>query len=191
MSFVRTRVDLEGLCCIWAAQSSAQQRLFAIRLPAWRPVVRRDRHVASLGEYHEGDSNFVSRLIKDEQGGEVLEYALIAGLIVVAAIAVIGSVGGKVLARWNSLEQQHVSRSVGWHENDRQARLPAGVVRVGICPRHAEPNDCNCQRGVSSSGFRAVGVRFVGSHRPFLTPGAGRLDNWEGRSQGARALEGP
>ena len=42
-------------------------------------------------------------LIKDEQGGEVLEYALIAGLIVVAAIAVITSVGGKVVARWTSL----------------------------------------------------------------------------------------
>ncbi len=42
-------------------------------------------------------------LVLDEQGGEVLEYALIAGLIVVAAIAVIGSVGTKVLARWNSL----------------------------------------------------------------------------------------
>jgi pilus assembly protein Flp/PilA len=39
----------------------------------------------------------------DETGGEVLEYALIAGLIVVAAIAVIGSIGGKVLASWNSL----------------------------------------------------------------------------------------
>jgi Flp pilus assembly pilin Flp len=47
--------------------------------------------------------NLVTGLVKDEQGGEVLEYALIAGLIVVAAIAVIGSVGGKVLARWNSL----------------------------------------------------------------------------------------
>jgi pilus assembly protein Flp/PilA len=42
-------------------------------------------------------------LAKDEQGGEVLEYALIAGLIVVAAIAVIGAVGTKVLARWTSL----------------------------------------------------------------------------------------
>ena len=45
----------------------------------------------------------LTRLFKEEQGGEVLEYALIAGLIVVAAIAVIGSVGTKVLARWNSL----------------------------------------------------------------------------------------
>ena len=43
------------------------------------------------------------KLVKDEQGGEVLEYALIAGLIVVAAIAVIGAVGTKVLARWTSL----------------------------------------------------------------------------------------
>ena len=46
----------------------------------------------------------LAKLIKDEQGGEVLEYALIAGLIVVAAIAVIGAVGGKVLARWQSLD---------------------------------------------------------------------------------------
>lgn len=47
--------------------------------------------------------NLIHKLIKDEQGGEVLEYALIAGLIIVAAIAVITSVGGKVLARWTSL----------------------------------------------------------------------------------------
>ena len=45
----------------------------------------------------------ISKLVRDEQGGEVLEYALIAGLIVVAAIAVITSVGQKVLARWTSL----------------------------------------------------------------------------------------
>jgi Flp pilus assembly pilin Flp len=44
------------------------------------------------------------RIVRDEQGGEVLEYALIAGLIVVAAIAVITSVGGKVLARWQSMD---------------------------------------------------------------------------------------
>jgi Flp pilus assembly pilin Flp len=47
--------------------------------------------------------NLFAKLVKDEQGGEVLEYALIAGLIIVAAIAVITSVGGKVLARWQSL----------------------------------------------------------------------------------------
>jgi Flp pilus assembly pilin Flp len=43
-------------------------------------------------------------LFQDERGGEVLEYALIMGLIVVACIAVIGTVGGKVLARWNSVD---------------------------------------------------------------------------------------
>lgn len=47
--------------------------------------------------------NTLKSFFRDESGGEVLEYALIAGLIVVAAIAVIGSVGGKVLASWNSL----------------------------------------------------------------------------------------
>lgn len=46
---------------------------------------------------------FLKKLVNDENGGEILEYALIAGLIVVAAIAVITAVGGKVLARWNSL----------------------------------------------------------------------------------------
>jgi Flp pilus assembly pilin Flp len=47
--------------------------------------------------------DLLRRVVRDEQGGEVLEYALIAGLIVVAAIAVIGSVGSKVFARWDSL----------------------------------------------------------------------------------------
>jgi Flp pilus assembly pilin Flp len=47
--------------------------------------------------------NLFVELWGNEQGGEVLEYALIAGLIVVAAIAIIGAVGTKVLARWTSL----------------------------------------------------------------------------------------
>jgi Flp pilus assembly pilin Flp len=46
----------------------------------------------------------VSRLITDDRGGEVLEYALIAGLIVVAAIAAITAVGSKVLATWTSVQ---------------------------------------------------------------------------------------
>jgi pilus assembly protein Flp/PilA len=48
--------------------------------------------------------SLMGRLIRDERGGEVLEYALIAGLIIVAAIAVIGTVGTKVLARWTSVD---------------------------------------------------------------------------------------
>jgi len=48
-------------------------------------------------------SNIVGRLLVEEEGGEVLEYALIAGLIVVASIAVISTIGTKVLARWTSL----------------------------------------------------------------------------------------
>jgi Flp pilus assembly pilin Flp len=42
--------------------------------------------------------------IRDESGGEVLEYALVAGLIVIAAIAAITTVGTKVLGRWTSLQ---------------------------------------------------------------------------------------
>jgi Flp pilus assembly pilin Flp len=44
----------------------------------------------------------LSDLLRDERGAEVLEYALIAGLILVAAVGLIGTVGGKVLARWTS-----------------------------------------------------------------------------------------
>ena len=43
------------------------------------------------------------KLLKDEAGGETLEYALIAGLIVVGCIGLITKVGTKVLARWQSL----------------------------------------------------------------------------------------
>lgn len=48
--------------------------------------------------------NLLNKLVKDERGGEVLEYALIAGLIVVAAIAVISQVGDAVIAKWQSVE---------------------------------------------------------------------------------------
>jgi Flp pilus assembly pilin Flp len=42
-------------------------------------------------------------LVHDEHGAEVIEYALIAGLIVVAAIVVVRAFGVKVLARWTSV----------------------------------------------------------------------------------------
>ena len=59
-----------------------------------------------LGDFQSMNSFFSQlavRLVSDESGGEVLEYALIAGLIVVGAIVLITSVGNKVLARWTSL----------------------------------------------------------------------------------------
>jgi pilus assembly protein Flp/PilA len=71
--------------------------------PEARHVPRRRREVIKLEFTMKTISNTLVKVLKDEQGGEVLEYALIAGLIVVAAIAVIGSVGTKVLARWGSL----------------------------------------------------------------------------------------
>jgi Flp pilus assembly pilin Flp len=43
-------------------------------------------------------------LTRDEGGGEVIEYALIAGLIVVASIAPISCVGMKLLTRWNQID---------------------------------------------------------------------------------------
>ena len=48
--------------------------------------------------------NRVRQVVGDERGGEVLEYALIAGLIVVAAVAAISAVGTKVLGTWTSAQ---------------------------------------------------------------------------------------
>ena len=42
-------------------------------------------------------------LIADERGGEVIEWALVAGLVVIATIAVIGAFGTKVVARWTTV----------------------------------------------------------------------------------------
>ena len=47
--------------------------------------------------------SLLQNLLNDERGGEVLEYALVAGLIVIAAISLITQIGVKVRAKWTSL----------------------------------------------------------------------------------------
>jgi Flp pilus assembly pilin Flp len=41
--------------------------------------------------------------LNDDAGGEVIEYAIVLGMISIVAITVIGAFGSKVLARWNSV----------------------------------------------------------------------------------------
>ena len=67
-----------------------------LRMATSAPHVAGRRNMNSI-------KNTFANLVRDEAGGEVLEYALVAGLIVIAAIAAITSVGGKVLARWTSV----------------------------------------------------------------------------------------
>ncbi len=43
------------------------------------------------------------RLSENEAGGEVIEYVLIIGLIIVATITTIAAFGTKVMARWTSV----------------------------------------------------------------------------------------
>jgi pilus assembly protein Flp/PilA len=45
----------------------------------------------------------IIRLLEDEDGAETLEFAIVSGLIVVAAISLIGKIGTKVAAKWTSL----------------------------------------------------------------------------------------
>ena len=46
----------------------------------------------------------ICRLWADDRGGEVIEYALVLGLIIVTAIVIIGTVGTKVVARWTTVD---------------------------------------------------------------------------------------
>jgi pilus assembly protein Flp/PilA len=90
----------------WGSRGSDEKRRLArhgragaISVPGALPA----GFVDGLRNWSRVMKKLLVKLVKDETGGEVLEYALIAGLIVVAAIAVIGTVGTKVLARWTSL----------------------------------------------------------------------------------------
>lgn len=42
-------------------------------------------------------------VLGDDRGGEVIEYALVLGLLIVVAIAIITAVGTKVVAKWTSV----------------------------------------------------------------------------------------
>ena len=44
----------------------------------------------------------LGRALRDERRGGIIEWALVAGLTVVGLLAVVGAVGGKVLARWTN-----------------------------------------------------------------------------------------
>jgi pilus assembly protein Flp/PilA len=88
-----------------AVKLGAKSRLHLATFSSWisGPLVAREWESPHQEIIMKAITNLFAKLVKDEQGGEVLEYALIAGLIVVAAIAVIGAVGTKVVARWTSL----------------------------------------------------------------------------------------
>ena len=43
------------------------------------------------------------RLAGEEHGGEIIEWALIAGLIIIAAMAAVMTFGNSVLARWTTV----------------------------------------------------------------------------------------
>jgi Flp pilus assembly pilin Flp len=44
---------------------------------------------------------------KDESGTELLEYALLVGLIVIGAMGLMSAMGVKVLGKWQSLDDSY------------------------------------------------------------------------------------
>ena len=51
-----------------------------------------------------GDS--FERLVRDENGSAITEYAVVIGLVVVATVAVVANFGTRVLGRWTSVNEQ-------------------------------------------------------------------------------------
>ncbi len=50
-------------------------------------------------------SSFAGKLIRDERGNEVIEYALLLGMIVCACIFFISALGKKVVGRWDRINE--------------------------------------------------------------------------------------
>jgi Flp pilus assembly pilin Flp len=47
--------------------------------------------------------SIILNVFADEQGTETIEYAFVLGLIIVAAMGVVGAFGSKCVAKWTSL----------------------------------------------------------------------------------------
>jgi pilus assembly protein Flp/PilA len=50
--------------------------------------------------------NLVKRLIREEEGQDIIEYVLIAAAISVIAIPIIPGIGTALLARWTNVNTQ-------------------------------------------------------------------------------------
>ena len=73
----------------------------------------------------------ISKLVRDEQGGEVLEYALIAGLIVVAAIGKADELLGLSRKRKQPFAEDHRNRGITRAMHDQQRRCDPRNALVG------------------------------------------------------------
>ncbi|MFT3789203.1 MAG: hypothetical protein QM770_24000 [Tepidisphaeraceae bacterium] len=50
--------------------------------------------------------NHFARLLREDHGGEIMEYVLIAGLVIISAATLVAAFGTKLVARWNSANNQ-------------------------------------------------------------------------------------
>jgi Flp pilus assembly pilin Flp len=48
-------------------------------------------------------SHYLRLLARNESGAEILEWAMIVGLVVIAAVVTVAAFGTKVLVRWTSV----------------------------------------------------------------------------------------
>ncbi len=48
----------------------------------------------------------LSAFTADESGATIIEYAVLAALIILVSIVIVGSIGGKVLAKFTAVDAQ-------------------------------------------------------------------------------------
>ena len=58
-----------------------------------------------LGTYVSSARMLARRLWNDEKGNEIIEYALLLGMIVCACIVLIAALGNKVVQKWTNLNE--------------------------------------------------------------------------------------
>lgn len=48
-------------------------------------------------------AHWIKRSLMEDGGGEVIEYALILGIVIVVTVVTVGGFGTKVMAKWTSV----------------------------------------------------------------------------------------
>ena len=57
--------------------------------------------------------SFITRLVREEEGQDMVEYALILGLISIVAVVAVGLTGDAVLAIWNAVATEVGNAAAG------------------------------------------------------------------------------
>jgi Flp pilus assembly pilin Flp len=92
-----------------SAASRAARSILTTSVPRRRPGGKK-RDIYCLSQNRRGGMgdamlHVIARCLRDESGGECLEYAILVGLIVLGCIGFVGTLGIRVADKWNQISQ--------------------------------------------------------------------------------------